>query len=85
MYIAVPHVQPHIIYISFFLSLPSSPLSTGAGLSAVFVAVDRLLEEMEVGQQGAGINVWGVVNSLRQQRPRMVATTVSTALSLSVL
>ena len=37
------------------------------------MAVDCVLES--VGEQ-AGVGVWGVVNSLRQQRPRMVATMV---------
>ena len=41
------------------------------------MAVDRLLEEVKAGP-GGGVNVWGVVNSLRQQRPRMVATMVRT-------
>lgn len=47
--------------------------STGSGLSGVFIAVDCILEAVK---EQDGVDVWGVVNSLRQHRPRMVATMV---------
>jgi protein tyrosine phosphatase len=76
-YVASTLLAFHHRFTEFCPTLSTKPTvvhcSTGAGLSGVFVAVDRLIEEMWAGQ-GGGVNVWGVVNSLRRQRPRMVAT-----------
>ena len=47
--------------------------SSGSGLSGVYIAVDCALGQIET--QGR-VDVWDTVNSLRQQRPRMVYTLV---------
>ena len=53
--------------------------SAGVGRTGTFIALDRALEQAEMDDV---VDIMGIVNSMRQQRMKMVQTLVCTTLSM---
>lgn len=53
-----PHIRPICVH-----------CSAGVGRSGIFIAIDQLLDNLE---QGYNVDVYNVVQHLRQQRPSMI-------------
>lgn len=63
----------HEGFVSHLWSPPSSALSAGVGRTGTFIAIDRLIFQIE---RENIVDIFGIVHNLRMHRPLMVQTEV---------